>query len=351
MSALGDLTWLASRLVWTSVALAASLLVVVLIERTASGLVQMRHKRLERLYLPVVQRALGGDERALRELAGSPSRHRLLIARLLVLPLIDDRDPHRVARTRTIVQAMSLIPIVDRYLRSRLSRRRAVALHVLGLVQATTHTAAIVTALDDPHPDVRSAALDAITDLRDPATLPAIVVRLHDATLPQGRRMSALTAFGPASEPFLLELLAVDPAHAINYARALAVCGTERSRPALGGLTQDSRPEVQAAAFDALGRIGLDDMAGRSALAALEHSDARVRAAAAGALGGWTGGGEPVARLADHLDDAWEVAVRAAQSLRSIGAAGRAELEARSERSGNAGQLARHMLWLDAVRT
>jgi hypothetical protein len=350
MSTPVDFRWLTWLLVWTSVALAATLLVVVVIERTASALLQLRRKTLEQRYSPLVARALSGDDRAVHGLAGSPSRHRLLIARLLVLPLIDDRDPIRVARTRTIVEAMSLMAVVDRYLRSPLSWRRAVSLHLLGLVQATTHTAAIVIAFDDPHPDVRSAALDALTDLRDPSTLPALVVRLHDTTLPYGRRLSALTAFGRAAEPLLLDLMTVEPAHAINCLHALAVCGTDRSRPAVARLTEDGRPAVQAAAFDALGRIGLDHMAAGRALAALGHSDPRVRAAAARALGGWSAG-ETVARLADHLDDTWEVAVRAAQSLRSTGAAGRAVLEARCEEAGTAGQLARHMLWLESIRT
>jgi HEAT repeat protein len=162
--------------------------------------------------------------------------------------------------------------------------------------------------------------------------------------------MAALTAFGPAAEPLLLELMTVEPADAVNCLHALAVCGTDRARPALARQTEDGRPAVQAAAFEALGRIGLDDMAAGRALAALGHRDPRVRAAAASALGGW-GVGETVARLADHLDDTWEVAVRAAQSLRSTGVAGRAALEARSDDAGTAGRLARHMLWLDGVRT
>jgi HEAT repeat protein len=346
----GGAAGLESALVWTAIAVSGALLIVVLVERAVIGLLQMRRGALERSYLPLVDAALGGDARARQALASGPPRHRLLIARLLIRPLIDDRDPHRIAQTRVIVKAMSFVPIVDRYLESRLSWRRAVALHVVGLLQVRDQTAAVVAALDDPHLDVRSAALDAVADLQDPAALPAVVVRLHDATLPHGRRMAALTAFGSAAEPFLLELTAVDPAHAVSYARALAICGTERSRATLCRLVRDARPEGQAAALEALGRIGLDETAAITVIATLDHRDARVRAAAAGALRDWSGAGDHVARLASHLDDTWEVAVRAAQSLRSAGTDGRVALKARVAHPGPAGQLARHMLWLEGVR-
>ena len=73
----------------------------------------------------------------------APARHRLAIARLLIEPLIDDRDPARIARTRAIVGALSFTAIADRYLRSWLWWRRAVALRALGVLQLRDHTAAV----------------------------------------------------------------------------------------------------------------------------------------------------------------------------------------------------------------
>jgi len=331
--------------------LAAALMGAILVERIAVALLHARRRQLDRYYQPAVQRALHGDPRARQALSASRSRHQLLIARLLILPLIDNRDPHRVAQTRAILEAMSFIPTVQRYLRSRRSWRRALALQVLGLLQARDHTAAIVAALDDPERIVRSAALDALTDLQDPAALPAIVVRLHDESLPHGRRISALTAFGSLSEPLILDLMTVDPKHAVNYAQALALCGTHQSRSVLCRLTTDPRPEVCAAALKALGHVGLNETAAGCAVAAFDNSDPHVRAAAAGALRGWTAGSAIVAQLANHLDDQWEVAVSAAQSLRSMGAPGLAELRARAERQDAAGELARYMLWLGPAGT
>jgi HEAT repeats len=342
--------YVASVLMWTSIALALIMVAAVVGERAAIALLQLRYRRIERRYGPLLGRALIGEDAAMRELVASPARHRLDIARLLIEPLIDDRNPDRILRTRAIVDALSLIPRADRYLRSRWWWRRALALRALGLVQVTGHTAAIVAALDDPHPDVRAAALDALTDMRDPASLPAIVVRLHDASLHRGRRAAALAAFGPECEAFLLELSQVDAMQRVNYARALAICGSEQSRAALAHWTDDTRADVRAAAFAALAHVGLDTAAARRAIEALESADTSVREMAAFALHGWTGDGDAAVRLAQHLDDAWPVALRAARSLRAMGHIGLSELEARTSRPDLAGVLARQMLWQGSVR-
>jgi HEAT repeat protein len=206
-------------------------------------------------------------------------------------------------------------------------------------------TPQLVAALDDDHAEVRNAALDALADLHDPATLQAIVVHLHDATLQRGRRAAALAAFGSQCEGFLLELSRVDPAHRVNYAKALTICGTVRSRSVLCEWAADAREPVRAAALEALARIGLDDRAAALAIAGLDSSDVHERAMAAAALHGWTGGGDAPIPLARHLGDSWPVAVRAAHALRSIGPAGRAALQPYAARDDQAGVLARQMLW------
>jgi HEAT repeat protein len=207
-----------------------------------------------------------------------------------------------------------------------------------------------VAALDDVNSDVRAAALDALTDLRDPATLPAIVVRLHDTSLHRGRRIAALTAFGSQCESFLLDLSAIDDEHLVNYARALGVCGTAESRGTLTRWTEDPRADVRTAALEALARIGLDGNAARHAVDALDSADVPVRAMAAHALRGWPAAGTVAPRLARHLDDAWPVAVHAARSLQSMGEAGRLELQARAGGSDLAGRLARQMMWQGVMR-
>jgi HEAT repeat protein len=330
---------------WAAIAAALTMVVVVVLERAEFALRQALDRRLRARYGPLLQRALAGDDTARIEVMGAPAKHRITIARLVIEPLIGDRDPARIAKAREIVQGIALFPIANRYLKSRLWWRRALALRALGLIQARDHTAQLVAALDDPHPDVRAAALDGLTDMHDLAALEAIVVRVHDTSLHRGRRGAALKMFGTACEPFLLELAAVDPANRLNYIEALAICGTARSRPVLCRWTGDARLEVRATAFEALSYLGLDDESAQVALEGLESDDPSVRAMAAYALRGWQGPGDAAARLAKHLDDTWAVAVRAARSLQSMGPAGTFELQARASRLDIGGLLARQMLW------
>jgi HEAT repeat protein len=341
---------LAPLMVWAAVVCALTMAAAVVVERLAFGIQQALSLHVTHRYGPLIRSALERDDTAWRELAASPARHRLAIAWLLIAPLVDDRDPSRIASTRALAEAMSVIPLADRYLRSWLWWRRALALRALGLIQAADHTHQLVAALDDEHPDVRAAALDALTDLRDPAAVPAIVVRLHDTSLHRGRRGAALKAFGSRCEPLLLELSDVDAAHRLNYTHAFAICGTSRSRPVLCRWTRDPRLEVRTAAFEALAYVGLDDAAARVAVAGLESADPPVRAMAAYALRGWQGPGDATARLGSHLDDTWAVAVRAARTLQSMGQAGVVELQAHASRPDLAGLLARQMLWQTGAR-
>jgi FOG: HEAT repeat len=332
-------------MLWVGLAMAVLAMGAIVIERVAAGYWFGRRRRIEQRYAPLVDRALADDATAERVLVGAPRRHRLIIAALLIIPLIEDRSPDRITKTRAIVRAMSIVPIADAYARSWRWWRRALAIRVFGLLQMRDRTAQVVAALDDTNRDVRGAALDALADLKDPASLKAIIVRLHDSSLHRGRRVQALTAFGRDSERFLLELGSVDPANRLNYARALALIGTEAARPTLCRWTLDTRVEVRAAAFEALTHVGLDDRAAALAIDALKNRDQSVRAMAAEALCGWTGAGDAASHLADHLADTWIVAVRAARSLQSMGPAGLVKLQESATRPDVAGLLARQMLW------
>jgi HEAT repeat protein len=329
----------------TELAIALVALVAVVVERAVFACWWKWRQRTDERYGLLVRAAVEGDEAATRALVASPARHRLTLAALLILPLIDDRDHGRIVRTRTIVTTLSLVPIADRFLRSRLWWRRALALRALGLTQIRDRTASIVAALDDTNASVRAAALDSLTDLKDPASLQAVVVRLHDPSLHSGRRVAAITAFGNACEPFLLDVAEIDPLHRLDYARALAVCGSPRARPTLCQWASDGRADVRAGAFEALAHIGLDAAAARLAIDALESEHESVREMAAFALRHWAGPGDAAACLGRHLEDTWTVALRAAQSLQTMGAQGLLELQAHAHRQDVAGDLARQMLW------
>ena len=326
------------------------MLLAVVAERSVVAWLRNRYRRIERRYASIVKRALGGDDVAVVELTKSPRHHQITIARILVQPLYENPEPARVARTREILVAMRISTLTDRLLKSRSWWQRALAVRAIGILQERTYTPAVVAALDDPAPEVRAVALDALSDLKDPATLPAVIVRLSDQTQHPGRRLAALASWGSECEPMLVDLASVDARNRINYARALAVCGTARSRPLLVEWTADADLEVRIAAFDALARIGLDGAAAALALRALESKDVRERAAAAQALHGWAEAGDSAAALAEHLSDAWPVAFRAAQSLKTMRGGGVAALQASASRPGLAGELARQTLWELAAR-
>jgi HEAT repeat protein len=192
---------------------------------------------------------------------------------------------------------------------------------------------------------VRGAALDALADLHDPASLPAIIARIHDVSLHRGRRGAVLKAFGSQCEPLLLEWSRHHRDQRANCALALGICGTARSRPLLCRWTKDPRREVRVNALLALAHVGLDNRSAPFALDALESGDESVREMAAFALNGWTGAGNAASRLARHLDDSWTVALRAARSLQSMRDAGLPALRAHVTRPGTAGLLARQMVW------
>ena len=337
--------------VWAGVGVVSAMAVAVVFHRLAFSADHAHVRYLQLHFGPLIDRALAGDGSAIAALAHSPQRHRIALARMLLFPLVGDRNPDRIAATRTIMKAMLLVALGDRWLRSPWWWRRAVALQAFGLIELKERTPQIVAALDDANPEVRNAALDALADMHDPATLQAIVVRLHDTTLQRGRRAAALAAFGPQCEEFLIELSRVDPDHRLNYAKALGVCGTGQSRPILREWTADPRGPVRAAAIEALGRVGLDSHAAPLVIAALDSEDVDVRAMAAAALHGWTADAEAAARLARHLDDAWPVALRAGRTLQSMGSAGRRALETEAARADLAGVLARQMLWETEPRT
>jgi len=290
-------------------------------------------------------RALSGDDEARRELAALSRRQRIGVARLVVLPLVEDRDAAHVAAARDLVGAMHIFSLARRYLQSAWWWRRVLALRVVGLVQAPGFTEEILGRLDDPHADVRGAALDALADLQDPVSLPALIARIHDPTLHLGRRAATIAAFGTRCEPFVLQLAAVDIGRRWSCAKALAICGTAAARPALCEWAGDRRAPVRIAALEALAYVGLDARSALAALAALKSDVEAERAMAAHALRGWTGPGNAAACLGAHLDDTWTVAVEAARSLRSMEGAGRYQLERHAERQDLPGRLARQVLW------
>ena len=99
---LTDLEQAALWAVWAGVGLAGVMAIAVIIQRLALSADEARLRHLKQQYGPLIDRALAGDAGALDALVLSPPRYRFALARMLLVPLVGDRRPDRIAATRAI---------------------------------------------------------------------------------------------------------------------------------------------------------------------------------------------------------------------------------------------------------
>lgn len=317
-----------------------------LIQRSVRDLRWRRRQTLITRYRPLIdaitQAGLTPETRA--RLRRAPRYHRRLLGDLLLAPLHAARGD-LVAHVRDAAVAIGL---VEQWLRAVQHRHwwiRADSVRALGFIEERTALAVILRALDDPHGEVRAAAVEAAGRLGDPRAIPPLIGHLADGSHYQRARLvDALRSLGPPVTPALVELGRAQPEHAALAAEILGMIGTVTAIEPLLAWCGDPRGDVRAAALGALGSIGLDDRSHDVALKALGDDDPQARAMAARALG--RGRREDaVVHLAGRLDDEWLPAAQAAGALRQLGGAGLAALQARAGEDGQAGDLARQMLW------
>lgn len=305
-----------------------------------------RRERLKQRYRPTVETLLHLDptKDAIFALVRAPRRHRDVIGELLLAPLRVAIGAF-VGNLRTAGAAVGLI---DRWLGDLQHRkwwRRAEAARALGLLHEPDATEPLLIALDDEHEEVRAAAVEALGSIADPRAIVPLLERLaYSARYPPARVIMALRAFGDAVTPPLLAYARQHGGDLATLANLLEMVGGAAAADDLIAWCQDARPEVRAASLRALGTIGLDDRAYVFATRGLSDNDPGVRAMAARALGR-SRRQEAARLLGDHLGDDWVVAAHSATALRALGAAGTAQLTARSSDDGQAGDLARQMLW------
>jgi hypothetical protein len=286
----------------------------------------------------------GPAPQALDRLRRAPASHRPIVAGLLLAPLRSARGD-LVLHVREAAMAIGL---VEQWLADLENRRwwvRAEGVRALAFVQEPSALPAILHALDDEHEEVRAAAVEAAGRLGDPRAIPALLEHLADGPgYQRARVVEALRILGPPVTPALVELARARPDQTRLVADVLALIGTAAAIDPLLTWCGDSRTDVRAAALAALGSIGLDDRSYYYALRALGDPDPHVRAMGARALGR-SSRQEAASYLAERLDDEWLAAAHAAAALRRLGATGRVALEARAHDQGQAGDLARQMLW------
>ena len=304
-------------------------------------------------YEPIVGELLGpapGPD-AVQRLACSPRRYRAAIASLIVdaLRLMTGEI---VPRLRDAVDALGLIDDWRVGLHDRRWWVRADSARALGLVCDPSAVEGLIAALDDPHEEVRAAAVDALGRIADPRAVPVLLARLPDESRHQRARLvEAIRRHGPLVVEGLLEYVRAHPSDTSLAIDVLGMTGATGALSELLAWTGSQESPVRVAALRAIGSIGLDDRSFYYALRGLEDPDADVRGMAARALGR-SGRHTAVRYLATHLDDDWVVAAHAATGLRRLGHEGAAALRAHADDEGQAGALARQMLWeLTALET
>jgi HEAT repeat protein len=326
------------------------LLAIVIAQRLVRNAAAWRLARLRQRYLPLLQAATGeaGPARAsaIASLGRARGHHRRVAADALLEPLRVVQGS-AVDLAREVAGELGLLDEWRRGLgRGSWSARSKAAL-ALGLVRDRDAVPLLVRLLDDAHDETRAAAVDALGSIGDVAAIEALLERIGEQSRhQQARLVEALRRIGPAVTASIVSLGAEAPVERRMIAEILALVGGTGARVTLMEWTADADALVRAAAWRAIGMIGMDDRAAYHALRALGDEDPRVRAQAAQALGR-TGRTDFVPYLQSHLDDEWEVAAQGARALARLGDQGRAALQARED-SGAGGhglELARHFLW------
>jgi hypothetical protein len=322
------------------------LLAFLIIQRFVRELRWKRRQSLIVRYRPVIDAIaqFGPTPHSLAELQRAPANHRRIVAGLLLAPLHAARGD-LVSHVRDTAQTIGLVEDWHRDLENRRWWLRADGVRALGFIEDPSALPAIMRALNDEHGEVRAAAVEAAGRLGDERAIPALLGHLADGSRYQRVRViDALRGLGPPVTPALVELARAQPDRARLVVDVLGLIGTVAAIDPLLEWCDDPRGDVRAAALGALGCIGLDDRSYYFALRGLRDADPQARAMAARALGRGQRE-EAVEYLAERLDDEWLPAAQAAGALRQLGRSGMAALQARARDEGQAGDLARQMLW------
>lgn len=330
----------------TAAVLLAALLAWLVIQRVVRELKTTLGRRLVAQYQPltdaVAQR--GPLPELVTRLRAVPASHRRLVSRLMLAPLRAARGA-LVDNVRETAEAIGLIEMWRDDATNRRWWRRADGVRALGFVEDRSALPVIIRAFEDEHEEVRAAAVEAAGRLGDLQALPQLLSHLADGSRYQRARViDALRGLGAPVTPALAAFGRAHPDQRRSVADILGMIGAAAAIDPLLEWCDDESGDVRAAALAALGSIGLNDRSYYFVLRALGDAEPQARAMAARALGR-ARRESAVGYLADRLDDDWLPAAQAAAALLRLGAAGRAALEARARDQGQAGDLARQMLW------
>ena len=225
----------------------------------------------------------------------------------------------------------------------------AEAARALGLVRAEGALRPLLACLEDPHDEVRAAAVEALGHLGDPGCVPALLRALPDASRHQRARVvEAIRALGPGVAHALVAHARVHPDDLATVAELMGprvrrapptICWRGRAIP----MTRCERPLSRRSARSAWTTAPTTTRSGRSATPARRCGRwPRARWAAPARRRRAVSGPAPRRRVAGGRARGHRAAH--ARSVR------RRELSARQDTPGLAGVLARQMLWERRLR-
>jgi HEAT repeat protein len=320
----------ALRLIWTaSLVLAAAALAVMLLLallRFWTNRQRARHAAARRRLAPLL---LGGGE------VTPAAAHGISDAVIADLSLELIQLVRGAERQAFIANAARLgVPRrLARQMRSISQRKRTVALRGLVEFDDPVSRRALDRALDDPAPDIRLAAAQALAERGEPLDARDLVRRLGLGSEHSPRTMVRLFRSIAQARPDQVKALVLEPDQNLDVRlaaiEAMADTGDYSLVPVLAALAleADDGSEELPRYLHALGKLG--HPSGKTAiLAGLSSGSMAARAAAARAVGriALT---DSVDRLGQLLNDReWWVRFRAAEALLGLGDAGLARLRA-----------------------
>jgi|CZKU01.1.fsa_nt_gi HEAT repeat protein len=258
--------------------------------------------------------------RVLGWIGGAPAIHALV-------GLLDaDPETARAAAASLASLERSAEPELLRALRTSGSERRLLLLPIVG--RRSSATTDVIACLDDPNPNVRALACEALGRIGDASAVPVLFERLGDADarVSQGAVAAIQAMGGTEVERRAVELARTGGARARRPAlRILAYFGSVTSLPLFLEGMADPDDRVRDVAANGLAAVD-HPRALAALLEASHHGSSRTRATAVRALG-QSDATEPVrARLLETLQDpdAW-VRYYAVQALSRIGGLASAE--------------------------
>jgi HEAT repeat protein len=349
---LAPVAWIFLALLAANVVLFAALVVL----REQWTFHARRRERVRARLAPVVQRVLAsGDPQEaaerLRPVVLGLGRQERPVAAWILRDLTHDADEPTRAHVRTLLDQCGVVELTERSTRRWMPWRRALACETLGLLGAERSVTVLVERLDDRRDEVRTAAARALGAIGSPAAAPSLTsIFLERRAVPTGVAYDALRALGPhGSEAFGRGIRSPDPTLRVASCfglAALARAGAAETsvEPLARLLAEDGNARVRTAAAKALGVVG-GGAPPRVLVEAAHDPDVRVRREAVAALGLFD---EPdsvqvLARATEDRDR--EVALRSAEALLALRARPRAATAA-----GTA--LAASRAWsVDYVRT